>query len=138
MADSEQKFKRHEQGSKAAPGPHEPAPLNEGGPQNGDAPEKGGAPEEGDAPAAASRRARVRLGVLSALLAFLISLKALSFSGDISPAGGSDADGVPRSRPPVGRQRSMRERLHHAGLAVLLFAVILTLAGGLDGSSRPA
>ena len=63
MADSEQKFNRHDQGSSAAPGPHEPAPLNEGRPKNGDAPEKG------DTPAAASRRARVRLGVLSALLA---------------------------------------------------------------------
>ncbi len=132
MADSEQKFKRHDRGRRAVPGPHEPAPLNEGRPQNGDA------PEAGDAPAVALRRARVRVGVLSALIAFLLYLAALSPSGDRSPAGGSDADGVPRSRPPAGRQRSTRERLPHSGLAILLFAVVLTLIGSLDGSSRPA
>ena len=103
MADSEQKFNRHDQGSKAAPGSHEPARLNEGHPQNGDAPEKG------DAPVAASRRARVRLRLLSALLAFLIYLEIVSPSGDRSPAGGSDGNGVPRSRPPAGRQRSTPE-----------------------------
>ncbi len=219
MTDSEREFEWYDRGTWAAPGPYEPASLNEDSSQEEDAPaaapgeqggpdtvsgracapsgsgasgsSQGGPPAGGSEAAgvsdigkgsgatggsgnsrggppagvtggsdadggsdakegpearegsengsgAAPRRARVRVGLLSALIAFLLYLAAFSPSGDRSPAGGSDADGVPRSRPPVGRQRSMWERLHHAGLAVLLFAVILTLIGGLDGSSRAA
>ena len=185
---SERGFDWYDRGSWAAPGPLEPAPLNEGRPQKKDAPaapggrggrrrdvpgvsggrggrdavngrgsdprdpggsggSRRGAPAgavgvsrvrgvSGNCSAAARGRERMRMGLLKLVITALVSVATLSLAGGRFPDTAPNGEGASKGRPPAGRQRSMRERLRSAGLAVLSFAVVLTLIGGLDGSDR--